>query len=541
MITGRSRILKQILLIIISILFFSLTMISSKLSQMNLGAYNGVLLAIQFVLCLCMVLINYRTGFIISISLLLISLASMLVVLLRFHDISPLPGICNMGIYVITIFILCTKFNTLDKNAITDLLTGLKNRRGLYNILDNKILNKKPFYVVYLDLGNFKMINDNYGHFYGDSLLKLVTQRITDIVGKNGIVTRIGGDEFVLIINDNVNVHGLTEKVIASVSQKADIPLNGVIIQSYLTAFAGITYYPDDATTSGSLIKYADIAMYHATKNRTDHIFHFTKELELEFARRIEVEKIIKEALTYDNFFMEYQPQYEISDKKLRGLESLIRMRSQEGEIVSPAEFIPIAEASDLILKIDDYVLNRVMKEFKESVTNNQSDLIISVNVSAKNIASIGFPQKVKEMLKRNDFPPQNLEIEITEYCLVSSVETTIENIKELRNMGLHIALDDFGTGYTSLSYLSKMPINLVKIDKSLIDDITSSNKSKDFVTAVVSMGHIMGCKVISEGVENQDQLKILKDQNCDYIQGFVWSKPVSYEYAKTLVKDMNK
>lgn len=535
--TRITRILRQILFVFLSILFFSLTLASNRLFQMGFGAYNGVLLAVQFLLCLSLVIINYRVGFITSITLLLGSLSFMLIVILKFKDMSPVPGLCNMLIYVITIFILCTKFRTLDKNAVTDLLTGLKNRRGLFEILNNKIMGKKPFYLVYIDLGNFKMINDNYGHFYGDSLLKVVTERIINIVGKQGIVTRIGGDEFVLIINDNVNVHGLTEKVISSISKKIDITLNGVLIQSYLTAYAGITYFPDDASTAESLIKYADIAMYHATKNHADHIFHFTKELEQEFARKIEVEKIIKEALAYDGFYLDYQPQYSIEDKKLRGFESLLRLRSQEGELVSPTEFIPIAESSDLILKIDDYVLNRVMTEFTDIIKNKQTDLIISINVSAKNIASIGFPGKVRELLDKTQFPPQNLEIEITEYCLVSSVETTVENINTLRKMGLHIALDDFGTGYTSLSYLAKMPISLVKIDKSMIDDITISEKSRDFITAVISMGHIMGCKVISEGVEYTDQLEILKEKECDFIQGFVWSKPVSYTEAKQIAE----
>lgn len=177
------------------------------------------------------------------------------------------------------------------------------------------------------------------------------------------------------------------------------------------------------------------------------------------------------------------------------------------------------------------------MTEFTDIIKNKQTDLIISINVSAKNIASIGFPEKVRELLDKTQFPPKNLEIEITEYCLVSSVETTVENINTLRKMGLHIALDDFGTGYTSLSYLAKMPISLVKIDKSMIDDITISEKSRDFITAVISMGHIMGCKVISEGVEYTDQLEILKEKECDFIQGFVWSKPVSYTEAKQIAE----
>lgn len=175
------------------------------------------------------------------------------------------------------------------------------------------------------------------------------------------------------------------------------------------------------------------------------------------------------------------------------------------------------------------------MNEYKEIVLNSNKDLIISVNISAKNIGSLGFTEKVQNILNETGFPAKNLEIEITEYCFVQSLEITISNIKKLREMGVQLALDDFGTGYTSLSYLAKMPINLLKVDKSLVDDIESNSKSRDFVNAVISMGHLMECEVISEGVENEKQIDLLHTQECDFIQGYVWGKPLDYEVAKKL------
>ena len=253
----------------------------------------------------------------------------------------------------------------------------------------------------------------------------------------------------------------------------------------------------------------------------------------------IEVEKNIKEGFSNNNFYMVYQPQYKMEGKRLRGFEALLRLKNNGGETISPAEFIPIAEASDLIFQIDDFVLNIVMQEFSPLLKKSK-DIVISVNVSAKNIASFDFAERIERMLKKNDFNPHNLEIEITEYCLVNSVETTVQNINRLKDLGVQIALDDFGTGYTSLSYIAKLPVNLLKIDKTLVDDITSSQKSQDFVNAVISMGHIMGCDVISEGVENQPQLDILKTQGCDFVQGFVWSKPLDYDVAKDMIQKVS-
>lgn len=535
MINLKIRTKKNIFLSIFIVCYILLQLLTSYLTNIRFNTFNGVIMAFQFLLCLGMVKVDYVYGGHCAYFLICFSVINLIVVVFKLHTIAPLPGIFNMSIYLVTLVLLSKQFIIREKEAVTDFLTGLSNRRGLYNLLEKKIDANKPFYVVYLDLGNFKLINDNYGHTYGDELLRLVTHRINMILGKNGIATRIGGDEFVLIINGTVNVTELINKMLDVICERSSVILNGTQIDTYLTAYAGVAKYPDDSTNAEALIKYADIAMYQAVKNKTDRIFVFSKDMENELLRKMELEKIIKEALVYDYFYLVYQPQYKLDDKKLRGFESLLRLKTPDGKFVSPAEFIPIAESGDLILLIDDYVINRAMREYKDVVTNSKEELTISVNVSAKNIGSVGFADKIKTYLDKTEFPAKNLEIEITEYCLVQSVETTIENIKLLREMGIQIALDDFGTGYTSLAYLAKMPVNLLKIDKTLIDDIEHSEKSKDFVNAVISMGHLMGCEVISEGVENDKQLDLLNQKNCDFIQGYVWGKPLEYEVAKEL------
>lgn len=503
--------------------------------RFGIVGYNGVLMAVQFVVCLLMVWMDYKLGAIVSLVMISISMGNMVMILFRTKNMGPLPGLCNMLIYTVTILLLCRQFIIREREAVTDFLTGLQNRRGLYRELNSNIEKEKPFYVIYIDLENFKVINDNYGHVYGDSLLKLVTERMKSIVGNRGVLSRIGGDEFVLVVDGEYDAADIAEKVLDKICEKASLAANFTWIDSYLTAFAGISRFPEDSSDAESLIKYADIAMYQASRENKSRICFFDRNMEEHLKREVELERLIKDGLKKDYFYLVYQPQYKLENKRLRGFEALLRMKTPKGEVVSPAEFIPVAEKGDLILEIDDYVLRRAMREFKDIVEQVESELTISVNVSAKNISSKGFANKVQELLKETGFPAENLEIEITEYCMVQSVEATIQNIIELRALGVQVALDDFGTGYTSLSYLAKMPINLLKVDKSLVDDIVANEKSRDFVTAVISMGHLMGCEVISEGVENEEQLALLNGQECDFVQGYVWGKPLDYEKARQI------
>lgn len=505
------------------------------LGQTGENQMNGVLVACEFLMCLFLVWVDNKKGVVFSCILLLFSLSNTMREIFFAHATSPIPGMINIIIYGIVILILGTIFRKRDKQAVTDFLTGLRNRRGLYKLLQIKVEDEKPFHVVYIDLGNFKIINDNYGHQYGDDLLKTIAQRMTQIIGKNGILTRIGGDEFVLVLDGKVNVRAVTKDILDKISEKITLEIEGTKVDSYISAYAGIASYPNDSTNPENLVKYADIAMYDASKNKTERICFFNQDMEKYLLWQMELEKLIKEGLEQDYFYLEYQPQYRLEGKKLRGFESLLRMKTPEGKVISPGDFIPVAEKGELILQIDDYVLRRAMREYKDIIEKTNGDLVISVNVSAKNIGSVGFAEKIVDLLEETGFPAKNLEIEITEYCLVQSVEITIDNIVKLREFGVQFALDDFGTGYSSLSYLAKMPINLLKVDKSLVDEIEKDEKSKEFVNAVISLGHLMGCEVISEGVESQSQLDVLSEQNCDFVQGYVWGKPLNYKDAREM------
>ena len=305
-----------------------------------------------------------------------------------------------------------------------------------------------------------------------------------------------------------------------------------------LSLGAGIVYShpPYNYTkTASSVLHDAETALI-ATRNMSDkRICIFNENMENSDVKQREAEFLVKESLKNKYFYLMYQPQFTTDDKRLRGFETLIRCRKPDCSIVSPTSFIPAAEKSNLIMKIDDFVLKAAMKEFQPVLENTDSNLVISINVSAKTMCNKDFTKKIKKLIDEIHFPPENLEIEITEYSFAESPETTIANILSLREMGIHIALDDFGTGYTSIKQLMKLPINLLKIDKSLIDDIETDQNMRDMVDSVIYMGHIMNCEVISEGVEKESQLDILREHKCDFIQGFVWGKPIDFEDAKKM------
>lgn len=513
-----------------------LQVVISNAGRFGIGIFNGVLLAFQLLCCLLIVMTDYNFGGNVAIILIGFGICDTGIIIIARRMISALPGVFNSLVFAIILIILKTQFKMRDREAVTDYLTGLKNRRGLFRSLKRKIEVNKPFFVIGINLANFRQLTENYGYNCGERILKILTSRIKDYIGKNGSAALIDGCRFFILLNGENDPQIVSEDLIKIISEKIEINVDGMDNELYILPYAGISRYPYDAADSESLIKYTDIAIYNAEKNKKEKTKFFTRDMEKAITRQMELEKLIQKSLVEDYFYLVYQPQFELNSKKLRGFETLIRLQTPDGVNVSPAEFIPVAEKTDLSLKIDDYVMYRAMKEFKDIVLKNPS-LTISINVSAKNIGSRDFYKKLMQSLEETGFPAENLEIEITEYSLVQSIEITIENIRRLREKRIQVALDDFGTGYTSLSYLAKMPINLLKIDKSLVDDIEDNDKSLEFVNAVISMGHLMNCEVISEGVENESQLLLLENKGCDFVQGYVWGKPLEYNVAKELAE----
>ncbi|MGN1422129.1 MAG: putative bifunctional diguanylate cyclase/phosphodiesterase [Oscillospiraceae bacterium] len=516
-------------------LFVVLQIMMAVLSMNDLSTLSGVCSAFQYAVCLFLVRTNKKKGIITSMVLLGLGLINLVRIIIIGSDYLPFAGLFNLIFYMVTIAWLGIIFARQDRDAVTDVVTGLLNRRGLYQRMTSLIEDEKAFHLINIEIGNFKLLNDSYGHVYGDLILKKITKLLQDYFGDKGTIIRSGGAEFIVILKNTENAERDANNILQILAEKIVLSEENDVLDCYLSVFAGISSYPVDSKNYEELINYADMAMLEAVRKNSPNAVVFEPGMEEKAKRRMELEHLIKEGLENDYFFLVYQPQYKLDGKKLRGFETLIRMKLPDGTLISPGEFIPVAEKGKHIISIDDYVLHRAMREFKDIVTDKNPELIISVNVSAKNIGTLDFPDRIKKILSETGFPAGNLEIEITEYCMVKSIKITVENIKKLRAMGIQVALDDFGTGYTSLNYLSQMPVNLLKIDKSLIDDIESDQQRCEFVNAIISMGHLMGCEVVSEGVENSMQLTKLKDNNCDFIQGYVWGKPLPYDTALSL------
>ena len=523
-----------IYVVLLALAFIALNMTIHLLDVFHLVMYKGVIAAFQYGICLILVIWHKKLGSKIAILLMFMCLIEIIVEAIN-GDKTSVPGLFNGLFYLTTLIIIAHHNFKRELDNKTDMITGVYNGKGLRIEVKDRISKGKEFANIYLSLDNFKAINDGFGHAYGDELLRKIVKRINMRLGSDCVVARLGGSEFVVLIKDNENVKEITDRLLSAIGEKSILVVDNTSVDCYASCYAGISSYPKDAADYESLLKHADIAMSTAMADKSKEAYIFDESMLESMNRQRHVEKLIKDCLEKKLFYLVYQPQYEVQKKKLRGFETLIRMRTETGEFISPAEFIPIAEKNDLILQIDDYVLLGAMVEFKDLVLKNP-DLIISVNVSAKNFASENFVEKLERLINEAKFPSKNLEIEITEYCMMDSFDMALETISKLKEMDVQIALDDFGTGYTSLDYVSRLPINLLKIDKSLIDDIENNKKRRDFVHAVINMGQLMGCEVISEGVENDSQVSYLKEYDCNLIQGFVWGKPLVYHDAKSLV-----
>ncbi|MCF0186710.1 MAG: EAL domain-containing protein, partial [Bacteroidaceae bacterium] len=378
-----------------------------------------------------------------------------------------------------------------------------------------------------------------HGHAIGDKILITIARNMHQLVGKDGSLARFSGSDIMMVLKGDCDPVEKTNSILDALQKKIILDDGGIAIECFVEAYAGISSFPKDAHSVSEVFKHADIAMLEATNRKKDACVIYDDKMDATVNREFEIERLIKKALANNGFYFVYQPQFEMKDKKLRGFEALIRMNLPGEQNVSPGEFIAVAEHSDLICSIDKYVITNVLKQFKTMVGDNEGQVGISINVSASSISNPEFPDGMERLLRENEVSPSWVEIEITEYCLAESADVIISNIRRLRDMSIKVALDDFGTGYTSLSYLSNMPINLLKIDKTLVDNIVTDKKSYDFISAIISMGHLMGCEVISEGVESEEQIEMLQFRECDYIQGFAWGKPLSYDEAAEMVKQL--
>lgn len=421
-----------------------------------------------------------------------------------------------------------------------DSLTGLPNRFLALYQLDQRISHahrhQQKLALIYVDLDDFKRINDSLGHDTGDKLLIEASARLRSAVRKEDTVGRLGGDEFIVIIDqmDSVeDVANVAENLINCFRKPFNIDNRELLS----TATAGIALFPDDGQTPEELLRYADSAMYYAKEAGRNSFAFFTNSMNRDVSRRVQLEEQLHGALSRNEFRLCYQPQIQVSTGHISGFEALLRWRNPVLGDVSPAEFIPVAEHTGLIVPIGKFVLEHAMVAGARWRAALGQDITMAINLSPRQFRDPNLITEILTTLDQSAFPKHCLELEITEGVLISGHGFIEAALEELSSSQITIAMDDFGTGYSSLSYLRNYPFDVLKIDQSFVRDITQDPADKELVNAAITMAHSLGLKVIAEGVETHEQLSLLKAQQCDLAQGYLISKPLESDQVDTLVR----
>jgi len=428
----------------------------------------------------------------------------------------------------------------LQKMAYHDSLTGLFNRAKLYDDLNFNLSNYPEVKqaLIYIDMDNFKIVNDTMGHFYGDKMINEMGRYLSGIDSGSYPVYRLGGDEFIIYADnfkDNSEIKCYAEKLIESLHRT--IPTEGSL--QYSTVSIGIALYPEDAKTPDELLKYADIAMYKAkAAGRNSYVF-YNKNMQDAVKQRMLLGNYLRTALENNEFELHYQPQMDIDSGKISGFEALLRWNNAQLGIVPPGVFISVAEETRLIISIGEWVLKESCKFLKELKDMGFRNLTISVNTSVLQLLQNDFEDMVLRILGLNGIKPGELEIEITESILVESFDDIVAKLKRLRQEGIRIAMDDFGKGYSSLSGLKQLPIDTLKIDKIFIDSIGIDENESSITDSIVTMGRKLGMTVLAEGVETKCQMDYLAKHKCHKVQGFIISKPVPKGEVTELLASM--
>ncbi|MBO4608932.1 MAG: EAL domain-containing protein [Lachnospiraceae bacterium] len=513
--------------------------------------FAGVFSSISNV-CIIIVAVYYgKQGFVAALTVLFVQLPIVTMSVVMGHNLTSLPGVF-INVMTVGMVILIYRNNkkiddyqeSLRMQAVTDMLTGLPNWFATTELIEELIKKKIPFADVTIDMNGFKVINDTMGFDVGNEVLIEAAKRWKAVAdgGASGtidFVSRLSGDEFSLIIREFESDEDILNSIRMYEAALKD-QMDNIGYDFFLTASFGYAVFPYDCGTMDELISYSMLAMQEIKKEASsEHIRKFSKDL-LKKENTLEMESKIMNALENDTVYYMLQPQYDM-DHKLRGFEALARMKDDDGSFISPADFIPVAEKAGLIDRVDSAVFRKAAAYVGELIRETGSDVMLSLNVSVKHLMKKDFLVEISNLLSSSGIPAEQLELEITESIMIESVEKAMHCINEIRKMGIKIAIDDFGTGYSSLSYLNNFPAHLLKVDKAFIDKMNSSDSSKQYVAAIITLGHVMGFNVISEGVEEASQIETLREIGCDYIQGYVWGRPLPHEEAGKLVRESVK
>lgn len=425
------------------------------------------------------------------------------------------------------------------KVFLYDIETGLPNKyymkEEVGNVLKNNYSKMNDITaLIAIDIDNFNVINEMFNYRVGDKLLKLVAKRLKKIVNENDLLGRYNGDEFIIFKDKFKDIDSI-KKFSTDILKIMEEPFSVYDEKIYITASIGIALCPHNGDDFNLLLKSADAAMHLSKQNGKNCYSFFDNSISLEVTRLYNLKRYLKSALVNNELFVVFQPKISLKDCRMHGMEALLRWQSKELGIVYPSEMIPVAEATRLIVPIGKFALEEVFKKAKELIDEGKKDFRIAVNLSELQLRYSAVFKDFKELSKKYDVPLTYIEVEITESVLMKEANKNIKTLNKIKELGASIALDDFGTGYSSFSYLKNLPVDVLKIDKSFIDDVTENIKSRCIVESIISLSHSLGITVVAEGVESKEQVAYLKSVHCDIIQGYYYSKP--YEFDK--IKDM--
>lgn len=450
--------------------------------------------------------------------------------------------------------------NRIKTMAYRDKLTGLPNRamfnEYLRRISDRTRIKNELFALLFIDIDDFKTVNDTKGHQVGDVLLQEIAQRINthirnsdfvdeDITGSQlladsgNLLSRLGGDEFTVLLpdlKDPVNAGSIAQRLIESVSAPFNIENNSL----YVGASIGITIYPIDTKDEDELLRFADIAMYHAKEIGKNNFQFYQDAMNRKIHDKVKIESHLRHSIKHKNLQLEYQPQVNISNGHIIGLEALLRWHDPELGKIAPDVFIPVAENTGDILAIGEWVIQEACRQQSEWIKQGIQTVPVSINVSSIQFERQNVPGIISTALDHYHIPAELIEIEITESTTMDNPNKSIKKLNQVKSIGTSIALDDFGTGYSSLSYLLQFPIDVLKIDRNFVLNITTDKNSESMIAAIIALAHTLDMKVIAEGVELQEQVELLRTLQCDIIQGYIYSRPLLADDVPAILQQMN-
>ncbi|WP_085300343.1 bifunctional diguanylate cyclase/phosphodiesterase [Cognaticolwellia mytili] len=424
-----------------------------------------------------------------------------------------------------------------EKLALQDMLTELPNRFSFWQTLDQQIITGSPFYLLYVDINEFRRHNEFYGHQEGDKLLIDFGRRIESVIKKSDFIARVGGDEFAIIlanIDNQEACKGAIERILETISK----PYQTNKLESFhISVSIGAANFPNDATSVEELMKFVDLSAYSGKENKKNSLLFYSQEIKDASHHLIKVEQELRQAINQEEFELFLQPIVDLESHSISKAEALIRWNHPTKGLISPDKFIPIAEKSGLIITIGEWVIKRACQMIKE-INAKGHNVIISINLSPSQVIDENLFSYLHSCIKTSQVEPSSLELEVTEGVLVDDYSIAKRLLNNARAIGITVSVDDFGTGYSSLAYLKKLPLDFLKIDRSFIKDIVADENDKAIVRAVIAMAHNLKLSVISEGVETEEQLKFLIKNSCNSVQGYLFSRPVQLEYFLDILKE---